>query len=126
MTRLNQIYKCDICTNVVEVIHSGAGELVCCGQSMKLMVAKTKDQGQEKHTPVVEKTQDQLIVKIGSIPHPMESEHYIEWIELLFDNKVKRQYLKPGQEPKAIFSPPQNKATVRAYCNVHGLWHVNI
>ena len=121
-TELKQIYKCNVCGNMVEMVHSGAGELVCCGQPMELKTEKNQDEGQEKHVPVVEKTTSGVIVKIGSIPHPMDSEHYIEWIEVITEHRVCRKHLEPGQEPSAEFFLEAENIEVRAYCNVHGLW----
>jgi superoxide reductase len=117
-----QIYKCEICGNIVEVLHGGAGELVCCGQPMKNLTAKTADVGKEKHVPVIEKTAGGVKVKIGSIPHPMEEKHYIEWIEIIADGKAYLQFLKPGEAPEAIFKIEAKTITAREYCNVHGLW----
>lgn len=122
MTKQKQIYKCNICGNTVEVVHQGVGQLVCCGQPMQLMEEKNQDEGQEKHVPVVEKKDNLIIVKVGSIPHPMEDAHFIEWIEIDADNKSYRQYLKPGDEPKAEFPISAEKISARAYCNIHGLW----
>jgi len=121
MTEKNQIYRCEICGNIIEVLHEGADALVCCGQPMNLLKAKDKDQGQEKHVPVVEKTDKGIKVKVGSIEHPMIEEHYIEWIEVISNNKVYRRFLKAGEKPEAEFCV--NKVDlVREYCNVHGLW----
>ena len=120
MTELNQVYKCDICGNIVEVLHTGIGELVCCGQPMRLMKENTEDAAQEKHIPVIEKTETGVKVKIGEVEHPMEKAHYIEWIEVLADGKVYRTYLKPGDVPEADF--PITAESARAYCNIHGLW----
>jgi superoxide reductase len=122
MTELNQIFKCNVCGNIAEVVHSGAGELVCCGQPMELQQEKTEEEGIEKHKPVVERTETGVIVTIGSTPHPMESEHYIEWAEVITEHRSYRKHLKPGQEPQAQFSLQAKNITVRAYCNVHGLW----
>jgi superoxide reductase len=122
MTQKNQIYKCAVCGNIVEMTHEGAGELVCCGQPMNLMEEKTNDAGKEKHVPVVEKTSNGIKVKIGSIPHPMEPEHYIEWIEVIADGVVYRKFLKPHDTPEAEFCPQTSAIQVRAYCNIHGLW----
>jgi superoxide reductase len=122
MTQKNQIYKCAVCGNIVEVTHEGAGTLVCCGQSMNLMAEITNDAGQEKHVPVVEKTANGIKVKIGSIPHPMEPEHYIEWIEVIADGAVYRKFLKPHDAPEAEFCLTADEITARAYCNIHGLW----
>lgn len=122
MIALNQVYKCNICGNIVEVVHVGGGTLVCCGEDMELLAEKTSDVGKEKHVPVIEKTAKGIKVKIGSIPHPMEAAHYIEWVEILFEGKVDRKYLKPGDAPEAEFNVQPAKVIARAYCNVHGLW----
>jgi superoxide reductase len=117
-----QVYKCDLCGNIVEVLHGGSGELVCCGQPMKLFQANTVDAAREKHVPVVEKTADGFKVKVGSVAHPMEEKHWIEWVELIVDGKVYRQFLKPGQAPEATFCVKADKVAAREYCNLHGLW----
>jgi len=122
MTEINQVYKCEICGNIVEVLHSGVGELVCCGQPMKLLEEKTEDEGNEKHVPVIEKTESGVKVKIGSVDHPMEDNHYIEWIEIVADGKVYRQFLKSGNRPEAEFFVHAGEITAREHCNVHGLW----
>jgi len=117
-----QIYKCEICGNIVEVLHGGDGELVCCGQPMKNLAAKTADLGKEKHVPVIEKIAGGIKVKVGSVPHPMEEKHYIEWIEVIADGKAYRQFLKHSEAPEAIFKIEAKTITAREYCNVHGLW----
>jgi len=122
MTQLNQIYKCEVCGNIVEVVHGGKGALVCCGQPMKLMVENTVDAAKEKHVPVIEKSGNQVTVKVGSVAHPMEEKHYIEFIDLLADGKVYRKFLKPGEVPEATFEVTAAKLTAREYCNLHGLW----
>ena len=122
MTQLNQVYKCNICGNIVEVLHIGAGQLVCCGQPMELLKEKTEDEGKEKHVPVIEITDRGIRVKVGSIPHPMEEKHYIEWIEIITFGKVFKKFLKPGDDPEAEFEATTDDFEVRAYCNVHGLW----
>jgi superoxide reductase len=122
MTARLQIYKCEVCGNIVEVLHEGAGELVCCGQPMKLLVANTVDAAKEKHVPVIEKTANGVTVKVGSAPHPMEEKHYIEWIEIIADGKAYRQFLKPGDAPEATFDIQANKIEAREHCNIHGLW----
>ena len=122
MTELNQIYKCQVCGNIVEVLHTGVGELVCCNQPMNLMKENTEDAALEKHIPVVEEKDGKLLVEIGEVAHPMEEEHYIEWIEVLFEGKVIRKNLKPGDKPEATFCKKSDSFTVRAYCNLHGLW----
>lgn len=116
------IYKCEICGNIVEVLHAGGGELVCCGQPMKLMVENTVDAAKEKHVPVIEKAAGGYLVKVGSVSHPMEEKHYIEWIELLADGKAYRQFLTPGQKPEAFFAVEAASVSAREYCNLHGLW----
>jgi superoxide reductase len=122
MTNKLEVYKCEICGNIVEMLHEGAGELICCGQPMKLMEANTVDASKEKHVPVIEKTPDGFKVKIGSTPHPMEQKHYIEWIELLVGDIAYRRFLKPGDAPEAVFCVKADKVTAREYCNIHGLW----
>lgn len=122
MITKNQIYRCPVCGNIVEVIHAGGGELVCCGQPMELLQGKTEDTGYEKHLPVIEKSENKITVKIGSIPHPMEEAHYIELIEIIADDKVYKKFLKPGDTPEAVFEISADNITARAYCNVHGLW----
>jgi len=78
--------------------------------------------GKEKHVPVIEKIAGGIKVKVGSVPHPMEEKHYIEWIEVIADGKAYRQFLKPGEAPEAIFKIEAKTITAREYCNVHGLW----
>jgi len=117
-----EVYKCEICGNIVEVLHVGGGELVCCGKPMVLQAAKTADQGKEKHVPVIEKTDNGILVKVGSIAHPMEDKHYIEWIELIADGQPCIKFLKPGDKPEALFDVKADKIEVREYCTVHGLW----
>jgi superoxide reductase len=122
MTQKNQVYKCPLCGNIVEVLHTGAGELVCCGQPMDLMVENTVDAAKEKHVPVVEKTDNGFKVSVGSVPHPMDEKHWIEWIELHAGGKVYRQDLAPGDAPEAVFCVDAADVSARAYCNLHGLW----
>jgi superoxide reductase len=119
-----QVYKCSVCGNMVEVIRVGGGDMICCGKPMENLVAKVADQGKEKHVPVVEKANGGIRVKIGSIPHPMEEKHYIEWVEVVTDGKAYRQFLKPGQAPEAVFNVDASSATIREHCNIHGLWEV--
>ena len=111
-----------MCGNIIEVLGEGAGRLVCCGQPMELLTEKTKEQGQEKHVPVLEKIGDQIKVVVGEVPHPMETEHFIEWVEIVQDGRVQIKYLQPGEKPEAIFQCGSGMVFVRAYCNVHGLW----
>lgn len=123
MTQREKVYKCEVCGNIVEVLHAGAGELVCCGKPMTLMSEKTQEQeGKEKHVPVIEKTEKGVKVKVGPVAHPMEEKHYIEWIELIADGRVLRKFLKPGDAPEADFEISEENITAREYCNVHGLW----
>ena len=117
-----QVYKCNICGNIVEVLHGGAGELVCCGEPMELLDEKTADATTEKHVPVIEKVDGGYKIKVGSVPHPMEEKHYIEWIELLADGKAYRQFLTPGKPAEAVFNVEAATVSAREYCNVHGLW----
>jgi len=122
MTERLQVYKCEVCGNIVEVLHAGKGELVCCGQPMNLLTENTVDAAKEKHVPVVNKAGAGYEVNVGSVDHPMEEKHYIEWIELIADGKAYRQFLKPGEKPKARFEVQAGQVTVREYCNIHGLW----
>jgi superoxide reductase len=121
MTELLAVYKCDVCGNVVEMIHTGAGELICCGQPMKNLKENTVDAAKEKHVPVKEAVQGGLKVTVGSVPHPMEEKHYIEWIEIISGDKSYKQHLKPGQTPEAFF-PVEGDWIAREYCNLHGVW----
>jgi superoxide reductase len=122
MTQKLEIYKCMICDNITEVVHSGVGELVCCGQPMEKMDEQTADATTEKHVPVIEKTDGGFKVKVGSVPHPMEEKHYIEWIELLADGNSYSRFLEPGAEPQAVFMLKADSVNARELCNVHGLW----
>lgn len=122
MAEMNGIYKCGVCGNIVAVLHAGEGELVCCGQPMNLMTENTVDAAKEKHVPVIEKTAEGYKVKVGSVAHPMEEKHFIEWIELVADGKSYRAFLKPGMAPEAEFCVKADKVSAREYCNLHGLW----
>jgi len=122
MAVLLSVYKCEVCGNIVELVHSGGGELVCCGQPMKLLAENSSDGAKEKHVPVVEKTAEGYKVRIGSVAHPMEDVHYIEWIELVADGIAYRAFLKPGDKPEATFCVKASKVSAREYCNKHGLW----
>lgn len=122
MTKKNEVYKCTLCGNIVEVLHTGAGELVCCGQPMELMAENTVDAAKEKHVPVISKVANGYKVVVGSVPHPMEEKHWIEWIELIADGKIYRQNLAPGMAPEAVFCIDATAVTAREYCNLHGLW----
>jgi len=136
-----QVYKCNVCGNIVEVLHGGVGDLVCCGEPMKLLKENTVDAAKEKHVPVIEKTAAGYKVKVGSVAHPMKPEHYIEWIELLADGAAYRQFLEPGGPsiptpsglgtalsqskggaPEAVFNLAAKEVSAREYCNLHGLW----
>lgn len=127
MTRRREIYRCPICGNVVEVLHQGA-VLTCCGKAMQPVGENTTDGAVEKHVPVVEAVDGALRVSVGSVAHPMTDGHYIEWIELLTPTCVLRRELRPGDKPEAVFRLGQDgccgagPVSVRAYCNLHGLW----
>ena len=122
MAKKKEIYKCDVCGNIVEMLHGGDGELVCCDQPMKLQTENTVDAAKEKHVPVIEKVPDGVTVKVGSVAHPMEEKHLIEWIEIIADGKAYRQFLNPGDKPEATFQIKAAKIRAREYCNFHGLW----
>jgi len=122
MAKRMEIFKCEICGHIIEVIHEGKGELVCCGQPMIQMKENTVDAAKEKHVPVIEKVSGGVKVKIGSVAHPMEEKHHIEWIEIIAGGKAYRQFLKPGEVPEATFNVEAKQITAREYCNLHGLW----
>jgi len=122
MTKLGEVYKCTVCGNIIEVVHTGEGTLVCCGEDMKLVVENTVDAAVEKHVPVIEKIEGGVIVKVGAVEHPMTEAHYIEWIEVHTANKVYRKYLAPGEKPEATFLLEEEILSVKEYCNLHGLW----
>ena len=121
MTELNQVYKCKVCGNIVNVLHRGMGELVCCGVPMELQVEKTGEEGNEKHKPIIEKTDSGTVIKVGSVDHPMEGAHHIEWIEAVVGDKVLRKNLKGGEKPEMKLCDVEI-TSARAYCNMHGLW----
>jgi len=125
MINKNEVYKCEVCGNVVEALCETMGEMSCCGKVMILKQENIIDGAVEKHVPIVMVQNDKIIVKVGEIDHPMTSDHYIEWIELITKDKVYRQFLKPGDRPEAVFDLVDKVYTVRAYCNLHGLWKSN-
>ncbi len=123
MTKKGQIYRCEICGNIIEVVHTGAEALVCCGQPMKLLQEKSEEEGNEKHLPVIEKMETGIKVKVGSIPHPMEEKHYIEWIEVITKDGAFRKFLTPKDAPEAVFNINYDDViSVREHCSIHGLW----
>ena len=123
MAKQLEVYKCDVCGNLIEVMHGGDGELVCCGQPMKLMKEGTTDAAKEKHVPVIEKTGNGYKVKVGAVAHPMEEKHWIQWIELVADGVAYTRFLKPGEAPEAEFCIAGAKnVAAREYCNLHGHW----
>ncbi len=122
MATRRQIYKCEVCGNIIEVLHGGEGDLVCCGENMQLFDEKSVDEGKEKHVPVIEATDGGVKVKVGSNPHPMEEKHYIEWIEIIDGDNSCRHYLKPGETPETVFKGSNPGVTAREYCSIHGLW----
>ena len=122
MTKLNQVYKCSLCGNIVEVTHEAGGTLVCCGKPMTLQEENTVDAAIEKHVPVLESIEGGVLVKVGSVEHPMIDTHYIEFIEVITASKIYKRYLKPGEKPEAFFSIDEDIVAVREYCNIHGLW----
>ncbi len=122
MAKRLDVFKCSECGNIVEMLYSGDGELVCCGKPMELLTEKSADSSTEKHVPVIEKTADGYKVTVGSTLHPMTDEHYIQWIELIADGVSYFQFLKPGADPVANFCIKADNVSAREYCNVHGLW----
>jgi len=119
---VKSILKCNVCGNIVEVLHVGGGEIICCNEPMQVVVENTVDASKEKHVPVIEKSGNGILVKVGSIPHPMEEKHYIEWVELVADGISYRKFLKSGDKPEAFFPVTGQSLSAREYCNLHGLW----
>lgn len=122
MTERLQVFKCEICGNIVEVLHGGKGALVCCNEPMKILTENTVDASQEKHVPVIEEKANGIMIKVGTVAHPMEEKHYIEWIEAIVDGAVYRRFLKPAESPEAFFPIKGDSVMAREFCNVHGLW----
>ena len=122
MATVPEVYKCNICGNIVEVFISGGGSLACCGEDMQLLVENTVDASKEKHVPVIEKGDGKVTIKVGSVPHPMEEAHYIQWIEVIDGDKVSRKMLKPGEAAEATFCVKSDKVVAREFCNLHGQW----
>lgn len=118
----NEIYKCEVCGNIVGILTVGGGELICCQKPMLLQKENSIDTTTEKHIPIIERIDDKIIITVGEISHPMEDAHYIKWIEIIADKKVYRQNLKPSDKPKIEFYLSAKNITARAYCNLHGLW----
>lgn len=126
MPSLHEVYKCEVCGNIIEVVHGNGFSLFCCGQVMTLMTENSVDAAKEKHVPVIECVAQGIKVKVGSVPHPMEEKHYIEWIDVVADDRTYRQHLKPGQVPEAFFPVTARVLTVREYCNLHGQWSIQL
>jgi superoxide reductase len=122
MAKIFEVYKCDLCGNIVETVQGGDGALVCCGEDMILLNENTVDAATEKHVPVIERSNGKITVKVGSVAHPMEDSHYIQWVELLADGKSYTQFLNPGDAPEAVFNLDAKNVTAREYCNLHGHW----
>lgn len=122
MTKRSEVYQCGLCGNIVEVLHQAAGKLVCCGQAMNLLEENTKDAATEKHVPVITKIEGGYKVTVGEVLHPMQPEHFIEWIELIAGDEIQRKYLKPGDTPEAIFYTQATEVFAREFCNLHGNW----
>ncbi|MBA3051596.1 MAG: desulfoferrodoxin [Candidatus Omnitrophota bacterium] len=122
MIKRFDVFKCGVCGNIVELVYAGGGQLVCCEKPMILMEAKTRDEGKEKHVPVIVKTETGVLVKVGDVPHPMEEKHYILCIEVIADGRICRKFLAPGDRPEAEFKIGGGNLIAREYCTVHGLW----
>jgi len=122
MAQRLEVYKCELCGNIVEVLFGSDGQLVCCGQPMTLLAENTVDAAKEKHVPVIEKVDGGVKVKVGEVAHPMEEKHYIQWIEIIADGKIYRQFLNPGDAPEATFNIVADQVVAREYCNLHGHW----
>lgn len=126
MSQILEVYKCNHCGNLVEVLFAGGGKLSCCGEEMKLMKEGTTEAALEKHVPVIEKTANGYKVKVGSVAHPMQDDHWIQWIELIADGVSYTKFLKPGDTPEAEFCINASKVTAREYCNLHGHWKTDL
>lgn len=122
MAQRLEVYKCDLCGNIVEVLFGSDGTLVCCGQDMTLLAENTVDAAKEKHVPVIEKIDGGVKVKVGEVAHPMEDKHFIQWIEIIADGQVYRKFLNPGDAPEAEFKVTADSIVAREYCNLHGHW----
>lgn len=124
MRKRTEIYRCNVCGNITEVLHGGVGTMICCNKPMELLKPKTVEEGKEKHVPVIKKTDEGIKVVVGSVHHPMEENHFIEWIEVIIGENVLRKFLKPGEPPEATFKLLEGSSDfqVREYCTVHGLW----
>ena len=122
MSKKLDIYLCEVCGNIMETLRGGAVPIVCCGDPMTLLKEQTADSSTEKHVPVVEKVDGGVKVKVGSVPHPMVDKHYIEWIEIIVDGRLQRQFLNPGDEPEAVFCTDAEEIIAREHCSIHGLW----
>ncbi len=122
MTKRLEVYRCELCGNIIEVVHASEGRLTCCNKAMTLLTENSVDAATEKHVPVIEKTEDGYSVKVGDVLHPMMDNHFIEWIELNADGKSYKQFLKPGDVPEAFFKIEAETVTAREYCNLHGHW----
>ena len=124
MTERLDLYRCEICGNLVQVILAGGGELVCCGQPMELVKGKTQEEMQEKHITVFISENGTDIVQVGTVLHPMNDDHYIMFIETISEDKncVHLQYLHPGQEAKMLLEKKIGKMKAIEFCNLHGLW----
>ena len=122
MAQLREVYKCEKCGHIIEVLHDANGTLTCCDEEMILMLENVKEAATEKHIPVVSKLEDGIYIKVGSVLHPSFPDHFIEWIEVHTPSKIYRKCLKPGDNPEAIFKIDEEIILVREYCNIHGLW----
>ena len=124
MRKRYQVYKCEICGNIVQILHGGVGSLVCCNKPMKLIteLSGAEEQGFEKHVPVVEHIENGIKVKVGSTPHPMNEDHFIEWIEIIDGDNIYRKHLEPDTAPEAVFDIKSENIIVREYCSVHSMW----
>jgi superoxide reductase len=128
MAEFKKVYRCNVCGNIVVVLHEGKAPLICCGQPMELLKENSVDASLEKHVPVIEIGHEKIKIIVGEVPHPMEETHYIEWIMLDINDKMLISFLKPGMKPEAEFWETllkDTKISARAYCNLHGLWKSN-
>ena len=122
-----KFYICSHCRNIVEMVYDTDIKLFCCGTEMKELVPNTAEASGEKHLPAVQVSDGKVEVNVGSIDHPMEETHWIEWVQLVTDRSSYRKFLKPGQAPNVKFHLDGEKPlAVFAYCNLHGLWKTEL
>ena len=124
---MKKFYICRHCGNLIEMVHDAKVPVICCGERMEALVPNTVEASGEKHIPAVKVTGNVVEVNVGSVDHPMESVHWIEWVQLVTDKGSYRKWLNPGEAPNVKFLLGDEKPlAVYAYCNLHGLWKTEL